>query len=95
MLCPKLNQRYGSLHVFPTVVVLFGFAQVLMTFPTATSGLLHSCCLVMAGAALCLRFRTDCNNYHGTQQATALGALGSSPCLCGRHRGFLIAVILG
>jgi MFS family permease len=38
MLGAKLNQRFGALRVFRTVVVLFGAAQVLMTFsPNATS----------------------------------------------------------
>src|SRR5215468_9702759 len=32
MLGAKLNQRFGALHVFRVVVVLFGVAQVLMTF---------------------------------------------------------------
>ena len=36
MLGAKLNQRFGALRVFRTVVALFGIAQVLMTFsPTA------------------------------------------------------------
>jgi hypothetical protein len=37
MLGAKLNQRFGSQHVLRTVIVLFGAAQVLMTFnPNAT-----------------------------------------------------------
>src|SRR5882724_12263848 len=32
MLGAKLNQRFGALHVFRAVVLLFGAAQILMTF---------------------------------------------------------------
>jgi MFS family permease len=40
MLGAKLNQRYGALNVFRAVVLLFGLAQVLMTFsPNATATL--------------------------------------------------------
>ena len=57
MLGAKLNQRFGSLQVFRVVVVLFGFAQVLMTFsPTATVMLLARCCLASRGQRSCPRW---------------------------------------
>jgi predicted MFS family arabinose efflux permease len=79
MLGAKLNQRYGSLRVFRTVVVLFGIAQVLMTFsPTATIMLIAQLLSGTAGAALVPSLvALIANNYHGRQQATALGALGA------------------
>src|SRR5271169_1918336 len=41
MLGAKLNQRFGAVKVFRSVVTLFGGAQVLMTFsPNATAMLL-------------------------------------------------------
>ncbi len=96
MLGAKLNQRFGSLHVFRAVVVLFGFAQVLMTFsPTATVMLIAQLLSGVAGAALVPSLvALIANNYHGRQQATALGALGSARAGAG-VAAFLIGGILG
>ena len=68
MLGAKLNQRFGSLRVFRTVVVLFGIAQVLMTFsPTATVMLIAQLLSGTAGAALVPSLvALIANNYHGT-----------------------------
>ena len=93
MLGAMLNQRYGSLHVFRTVVVLFGFAQVLMTFsPTATVMLIAQLLSGMAVAALVPSLvALIANNYHGSQQATALGSARASAGVA----AFLIGGILG
>ena len=93
MLGAKLNQRYGSLHVFRTVVVLFGFAQVLMTFsPTATVMLIAQLLSGMAVAALVPSLvALIANNYHGSQQATALGSARAGAGVA----AFLIGGILG
>ncbi|HEY2616984.1 MAG TPA: MFS transporter [Acetobacteraceae bacterium] len=96
MLGAKLNQRFGSLRVFRVVVVLFGIAQVLMTFsPTATVMLIAQLLSGTAGAALVPSLvALIANNYHGRQQATALGALGSARAGAG-VAAFLIGGILG
>jgi len=96
MLGAKLNQRYGSLRVFRAMVVLFGIAQVLMTFsPTATVMLTAQLLSGAAGAALVPSLvALIANNYHGRQQATALGALGSARAGAG-VAAFLIGGILG
>ena len=96
MLGAKLNQRFGPLIVFRTSVLLFGIAQVMMTFsPNATimisaqalSGLVAAA-LVPALVALIAE------NYRGLQQATALGALGSARAGAG-VAAFMIGGILG
>ena len=96
MLGAKLNQRFGAVPVFRTVVALFGVAQVLMTFsPNATTMLTAQLLSGMAGAALVPSLvALIANEYHGTQQATALGALGSARAGAG-VLAFLIGGILG
>jgi len=80
MLGAKLNQRFGALHVFRVVVVLFGAAQVLMTLsPNATLMITAQGLSGAAGAALVPSLvALIAENYKGTQQATAVGALGSA-----------------
>jgi MFS family permease len=96
MLGAKLNQRFGALPVFRVVVALFGGAQVLMTFsPNATLMLTAQLLSGMAGAALVPALvALIANEYHGKQQATALGALGSARAGAG-VLAFLIGGILG
>ena len=96
MLGAKLNQRFGAVIVFRSVVILFGCAQVLMTFsPNATSMLVAQLLSGIAGAALVPSLvALIANEYHGTQQATALGTLGSARAGAG-VAAFLIGGILG
>lgn len=96
MLGAKLNQRFGALHVFRAVVVLFGMAQVLMTFsPNAALMITAQGLCGAAGAALVPSLvALIAENYKGTQQATALGALGSARAGAG-VAAFLIGGILG
>jgi MFS family permease len=96
MLGAKLNQRFGAVKVFRVVVALFGCAQVLMTFsPNATTMLTAQLLSGMAGAALVPSLvALIANQYHGAQQATALGALGSARAGAG-VAAFLIGGILG
>jgi predicted MFS family arabinose efflux permease len=96
MLGAKLNQRYGALNVFRAVVLLFGAAQVLMTFsPNATLMIIAQGLCGAAGAALVPSLvALIAENYRGTQQATALGALGSARAGAG-VAAFLIGGVLG
>jgi MFS family permease len=96
MLGAKLNQRFGSVTIFRIVVALFGGAQVLMTFsPTANLMLLAQLLSGLAGAALVPALvALIANEYHGKQQSTALGALGSARAGAG-VLAFLIGGILG
>ncbi|MBK7676067.1 MAG: MFS transporter [Candidatus Accumulibacter sp.] len=96
MLGGKLTQRFGALHVFRAVVLLFGGAQVLMTFsPTANLMLTAQLLAGLAGAALVPSLvALIANEYHGQQQAAALGALGSARAGAG-VLAFLIGGVLG
>jgi MFS family permease len=96
MLGAKLNQRYGSLMVFRSVVVLFGVAQVLMTFSSNATAMLTAQLLCgLAGAALVPSLvALIAANYHGRQQSVALGALGSARAGAG-VAAFMIGGILG
>jgi predicted MFS family arabinose efflux permease len=96
MLGAKLCQRYGALHVFRAAVVLFGAAQVLMTFsPNATVMILAQALCGAAGAVIVPALvALIAENYRGKQQATALGALGSARAGAG-VAAFLIGGILG
>jgi len=96
MLGAKLNQRFGAVIIFRAVVALFGVAQVLMTFsPTANLMLTAQLLAGLAGAALVPSLvALIANEYHGEQQATALGALGSARAGAG-VLAFLIGGVLG
>lgn len=96
MLGAKLNQRYGAVRIFRAVVLLFGAAQVLMTFsPNATAMIIAQGLCGAAGAALVPALvALIAENYRGAQQATALGALGSARAGAG-VAAFLIGGIFG
>lgn len=96
MLGAKLNQRFGALQVFRVVIVVFGLAQVLMTFSlNATMMLAAQAMCGAAGAALVPSLvALIAENYRGTQQATALGALGSARAGAG-VAAFIIGGVLG
>lgn len=96
MLGAKLVQRYGAVPVFRAAVGAFGIAQVLMTFsPSATimitaQGLAGAAAAIIVPALVAL----IAENYKGTQQATAVGMLGSARAGAG-VLAFLIGGILG
>jgi MFS family permease len=96
MLGAKLNQRFGALRVFRVVVLLFGIAQVVMTFsPAAIYMIIAQGMSGAAGAALVPSLvALIAENYRGAQQSTALGALGSARAGAG-VAAFLIGGILG
>src|SRR5258707_6183386 len=96
MLGAKLNQRYGALRVFRAAVLLFGAAQVLMTFsPNANLMITAQALSGAAGAAIVPSLvALIAENYTGRQQATALGALGSARAGAG-VLAFVIGGVLG
>lgn len=96
MLGAKLNQRFGPLIVFRSTVLLFGMAQVMMTFsPNVTVMISAQALSGLAGAALVPALvALIAENYRGTQQATALGALGSARAGAG-VAAFMIGGVLG
>ncbi|MEP9348626.1 MFS transporter [Xanthobacter sp. KR7-225] len=96
MLGAKLNQRFGAVRVFRATVLLFGCAQVLMTFsPNATMMIAAQALSGAAAAAIVPSLvALIAENYRGRQQATALGALGSARAAAG-VAAFLIGGVLG
>ncbi|MBN8914221.1 MAG: MFS transporter [Rhizobiales bacterium] len=96
MLGAKLNQRFGAVNVFRATVVLFGCAQVLMTFSPNATVMITAQGLSGAAAAAIVPSLVAliAENYRGTQQATALGALGSARAAAG-VAAFLIGGVLG
>jgi predicted MFS family arabinose efflux permease len=96
MLGAKLCQRFGPVVVFRAVVVLFGIAQVLMTFSPAAVVMLTAQLLAGLAAAVIVPSLVAliAHHYHGQQQATAIGALGSARAAAG-VAAFLIGGLLG
>src|SRR5271169_1032021 len=96
MLGAKLNQRFGALHVFRVVVVLFGATQALMTFGPNASFMItaQGLCGLASAALVPSLVALISENYRGTRQATALGALGSARAGAG-VAAFLIGGVLG
>ncbi len=96
MLGAKLNQRFGPLIIFRATVLLFGVAQVMMTFsPNATIMISAQALSGLTAAALVPSLvALIAENYRGAQQATALGTLGSARAGAG-VAAFLIGGVLG
>jgi predicted MFS family arabinose efflux permease len=96
MLGAKLAQRYGALQVFRAAVVVFGLAQLLMTFSPTAALMITAQALCGAAAAVIVPSLVAliAENYTGRRQATAVGALGSARAGAG-VAAFLIGGILG
>jgi MFS family permease len=96
MLGAKLVQRFGAVQIFRIAVVVFGLAQIFMTFsPNATAMITAQALCGAAGAVIVPALvALIAENYHGSQQATALGALGSARAGAG-VLAFLIGGVLG
>lgn len=96
MLGAKLVQRYGPPRVFRAAVVVFGIASALMTFsPTATLMITAQALCGAAGAVIVPALvALIAENYKGSQQATAVGALGSARAGAG-VLAFVIGGVLG
>src|ERR1700712_4510831 len=96
MLGAKLVQRFGATRVFRIVVGLFGIAQLLMTFAPVASVMMVAQLLAGLAASVIVPALVAliANHYHGQQQATAVGALGSARAAAGVC-AFLIGGMLG
>ena len=96
MLGAKLVQRYGALQVFRAAVAMFGLSQVLMTFSATATMMISAQALAGAAAAVIVPALVAliAENYKGTQQATAVGMLGSARAAAG-VLAFLVGGILG
>src|SRR5690606_35189651 len=80
MLGAKLVQRFGALQAFRLAVIVFGVSQVLMSVSPSATAMITAQALCGASAAVIVPALVAliAENYHGTQQATALGTLGSA-----------------
>lgn len=96
MLGAKLVQRFGALRVFRLAVIVFGGAQILMTLSPNASAMITAQALCGAAGAVIVPALVAliAQNYQGSQQATALGALGSARAGAG-VLAFLIGGVLG
>jgi predicted MFS family arabinose efflux permease len=96
MLGAKLIQRYGAVRVFRIAVLMFCASQVLMTFSPNAALMITAQGLCGASASVIVPSLVAliAENYHGQQQATAIGALGSARAAAG-VLAFLIGGILG
>jgi MFS family permease len=85
LLGAKLGQRFGSKIFFQASVALFLLALALVVFsPSAKFLLLGQALAGLAGAALVPTLVVlIANHYHGEQQASALGWLGSARAMAG------------
>lgn len=96
MLGSKLTQRFGATTMFRIVVAIYAVAQMLMTFsPNATVMLsAQGLCGMAAAVIVPSLVALIASHYHGTQQATAVGALGSARAGASAA-AFLIGGVLG
>ncbi len=96
MLGAKLVQRFGAARVFRVAVVVFGIGQALMTFSPSATLMITAQAFTGAAASVIVPALVAliAENYHGRQQATAVGALGSARALAG-VLAFVIGGILG
>lgn len=96
MLGAKLVQRFGAARVFRFAVVMFGIGQALMTFSPSATLMVTAQAIIGAAASVIVPALVAliAENYHGRQQATAVGALGSARALAG-VLAFVVGGVLG
>jgi MFS family permease len=85
MVGAKIGQRVGWVIVFRVVVVLFAISAVTMIFAPGVGWVVVAQALAGASAAIIVPALVAliAENYHGPQQATAIGSLGSARALAG------------
>src|SRR5690606_22144428 len=85
-----------ALQAFRLAVIVFGVSQVLMSVSPSATAMITAQALCGASAAVIVPALVAliAENYHGTQQATALGTLGSARAGAG-VLAFLIGGVLG
>nr|WP_296766598.1 MFS transporter [Rhodococcus sp. (in: high G+C Gram-positive bacteria)] len=91
MLGGKLGQRIGWLVIFRVVLMTFACSSVLMIVAPAVEWAIAGQALAGASAAVIVPALVAliAQNYHGDQQATAIGSLGSARAISGVSAFFL------
>ncbi|WP_449407876.1 MFS transporter [Microbacterium maritypicum] len=92
----KLGQRVGWVLIFRIVIVLFAGSAVLMIVSPSVGWAIAGQAVAGAAAAIIVPsiVALIAENYRGTQQATAIGAIGSARAISG-VTAFLIGGTLG
>jgi len=85
MVGAKIGQRLGWVLVFRVVVAVFAVSALLMIFAPSVGWVILAQALAGASAAIIVPSLVAliAENYHGPQQATAIGSLGSARALAG------------
>ncbi|GLZ44717.1 MFS transporter [Actinomycetospora sp. NBRC 106375] len=85
MVGAKIGQRVGWVVVFRAVVVLFALSALTMILAPSVGWVILAQALAGASAAIIVPSLVAliAENYHGDQQATAIGSLGSARALAG------------
>jgi MFS family permease len=96
MVGAKLGQRIGWVLIFRIVVAIFAASALMMVFAPTVGWAIAAQALAGASAAIIVPSLVAliAENYHGAQQATAIGSLGSARALSGVS-AFLIGGTLG
>ncbi|MGW3669249.1 MFS transporter [Streptomyces sp. NPDC005141] len=92
----KLGQKFGWVLVFRIVIVVFAGAMVLMFLAPSSWVMITAQGIAGAAAAIIVPALVAliAENYHGSQQATAVGSLGSARAASG-VTAFLLGGLLG
>jgi MFS family permease len=91
MVGAKIGQRVGWIVAFRVVVALFGVSALLMitaqsvTWVVVAQALAGACAAIIVPSLVAL----IAENYHGPQQATAIGSLGSARAVSGMSAFFI------
>lgn len=85
MVGAKIGQRVGWVLMFRIVIALFAVSAVLMITAPTVGFVIFAQALAGASAAIIVPSLVAliAENYHGAQQATAIGSLGSARALAG------------
>ncbi|WP_024803586.1 MFS transporter [Nocardia sp. BMG51109] len=96
MVGAKLGQRIGWVLTFRVVIATFGVSAVMMVLSPSIAWAIAAQAVAGASAAIIVPSLVAliAENYHGGQQATAIGSLGSARALSGVS-AFLIGGALG
>jgi len=96
MVGARLGQRVGWVLLFRIMVACFGVAELLMVLAPSVGWVIGAQALAGACAAIIVPSLVAliAENYHGAQQATAVGSLGSARAISGVS-AFLIGGALG
>jgi len=91
MVGAKIGQRVGWVRTFRSVIGLFALAEVLMVLAPNITWVIVAQSLAGASAAIIVPSLVAliAENYHGSQQATAIGSLGSARAISGVSAFFI------